>query len=63
VSRSTARSEDIMLMLFWLPMIILGGIWSIAMDAASGEAERGHSPARRDDEAEGWDVWPAQEVG
>jgi hypothetical protein len=43
--------EDIMLMLFWLPMIILGGIWSIAVDAASKEAKRGHSPARRDDEA------------
>jgi hypothetical protein len=38
-------------MLFWLPMIILGGIWSITVDAASAEAEPGHGPARPDDEA------------
>jgi hypothetical protein len=43
--------EDIMLMWFWLPMIILDGIWSIAVDAASADAEPGHRPARRDDPA------------
>jgi hypothetical protein len=39
-----------MLMLFWLPMIILDGLWSVAVDAASGEAERRHNPAGCDDE-------------
>jgi hypothetical protein len=37
--------EDIMPMLLWLPMIILGGIWSMAIDAASGEAEGRGSPS------------------
>ena len=42
--------ENVMLMLFWLPMIILDGLWSVAADAASGEAERRHNPAGCDDE-------------
>jgi hypothetical protein len=39
--------EDVMPMLFWLPMIILSGIWSIA---AEEEAER-TARSRRDDDA------------
>jgi hypothetical protein len=32
-------------MLFWLPMIILGGIWAMAIDAASGQSGTGPMPA------------------
>jgi hypothetical protein len=40
-----------MLMLFWLPLILVSGIWSVAVDAALGKAELGYVPAHRDDEA------------
>jgi hypothetical protein len=44
--------EDTMPMLFWLPMIILSGIWSIAVDAARTDAapmeiKQAHASRRR----------------
>jgi hypothetical protein len=43
--------EDIMPMLLWLPMIILGGIWSMAVDPGSGKAERSGSSTGGVDDA------------
>jgi hypothetical protein len=40
-----------MLMLFWLPLILMGGIWSVAFEAALGKADLGYIPEHRDHEA------------